>query len=43
MEQLESKNLEQDEKINLIFGYLKKLEQAKQNEDDLNNRKRIGY
>jgi phage regulator Rha-like protein len=43
LEQIESKNMEQDEKINLIFGYLKELEQAKHDEDDFKKRKRIGY
>ncbi|MBN1132358.1 MAG: ORF6N domain-containing protein [Bacteroidales bacterium] len=43
LELLEKKNLEQDEKILLIFKYLKQLEQAKQEEIDFKNRKEIGF
>jgi hypothetical protein len=43
LEQLEKKDLEQDEKILLIFEYLKQLEQVKQDETDFQNRKRIGF
>jgi hypothetical protein len=43
LEQLEKKDLELDEKVNLIFEYLKELEQSKQEETDLKQRKRIGF
>ena len=43
LEQLEKKDLEQDEKIILIFEYLKQLEQAKQDETEFKNRKRVGF
>lgn len=35
--------VEQDQQILLIFEYLKQLEQAKQNQDEQENRKKIGY
>jgi len=40
---LESKDIEQDEKIIIIFEYLKQLEQTKLQESDLKNRRRIGF
>jgi hypothetical protein len=43
LEQLEKKDIEQDDKIMLIFEYLKQLEKAKQEEFDQKNRKKIGY
>jgi phage regulator Rha-like protein len=43
LEQLEKKDLELDEKVNLIFEYLKQLEQSKQEENDFKKRKRIGF
>jgi cell shape-determining protein MreC len=43
LEQLEKKDLELDEKVNLIFEYLKELEQSKQEETDFKPRKRIGF
>ena len=43
LEQLEKKDLELDEKVTLIFEYLKELEQTKQEEADFKQRKRIGY
>lgn len=43
LEQLEKKDLEQDEKIILIFEYLKQLEQTKQDETEFKNRKRVGF
>lgn len=43
LEHLERKDIEQDEKIMLIFEYLKQMEQAKQQELDQENRKPIGY
>jgi len=43
LEQLEKKELEQDEKILLIFEYLKQLEQVKQDEIEYRNRPRIGF
>ena len=43
LEQLEKKELEQDEKIVLIFKYLKQLEKTKQDEIEFKNRKRVGF
>ena len=43
LEQLEKKDLEQDETIILIFEYLKKLKQTKLDESEFKNRKRIGF
>jgi hypothetical protein len=43
LESIEKKEIEQDEKIILIFEYLKQLEQAKQEETVLKERKRIGF
>jgi hypothetical protein len=43
LESIEKKDIEQDEKILLIFEYLKQLEQAKQEETILKERKRIGF
>ena len=35
--------MELDDKVTLIFEYLKQLEQSKQEETDFRNRKRIGF
>jgi hypothetical protein len=43
LESIEKKDIEQDEKILLIFEYLKQLEQAKQEETLFKERRRIGY
>jgi hypothetical protein len=43
LEQLEKKGIEQDDKIMLIFEYLKQLEKSKQEELDFNSRPRIGF
>jgi len=43
LESLEKKDIEQDDKILLIFEYLKQLEQAKQEETQFKERKRIGF
>jgi hypothetical protein len=43
LESIEKKDIEQDEKILLIFEYLKQLEQAKQEETIIKERKRIGF
>lgn len=43
LEMLEKKDIELDEKVSLIFEYLKELEQTKQEETDFKQRKRIGY
>jgi hypothetical protein len=43
LEMLEKKDIELDEKVSLIFEYLKELEQSKQEEPDLKQRKRIGF
>ena len=43
LEQLEKKDIEQDDKIMLIFEYLKQLEKSKKEELDFKNRPRIGF
>jgi hypothetical protein len=43
LEMLEKKDIELDEKVTLIFEYLKELEQSKQEETDFKQRKRIGF
>jgi hypothetical protein len=43
LEQLESKDLEQDDKIIWIFQYLKQLELEKQLDQQHQNRKRVGF
>ena len=43
LEHLEKKDIEQDEKIMLIFEYLKQLEEMNEQELDQKNRKPIGY
>jgi hypothetical protein len=43
LEMLEKKDIELDEKVTLIFDYLKQLEQSKQEETDYKQRKRIGF
>ena len=43
LEQIETKDIEQDKKIMLIFEYLKQLEKAKQEEFKYKNRKKIGF
>jgi ORF6N domain len=43
LESIEKKDVEQDDKILLIFEYLKQLEQAKQEETIIKERKRIGF
>jgi hypothetical protein len=43
LEMLEKKDIELDEKVALIFEYLKELEQTKQEETGLKQRKRIGF
>jgi phage regulator Rha-like protein len=43
LEKLERKDIEQDEKIMVIFEYLKQLEAKKQQEFEQKNRKRIGF
>jgi hypothetical protein len=43
LEMLEKKDIELDEKVALIFEYLKELEQTKQEESDFKQRKRIGF
>ena len=39
---LKEKDIELDEKVTLIFEYLKELEQSKKEETDLKKRTRIG-
>lgn len=43
LDQLQKKDIEQDQQILLIFEYLKQLEQAKQQELEFKERKRIGF
>jgi hypothetical protein len=43
LESIEKKDIEQDDKILLIFEYLKQLEQSKQEETNFQVRKRIGF
>jgi|WetSurMetagenome_2_1015567.scaffolds.fasta_scaffold143727_2 hypothetical protein len=43
LEMLEKKDLELDEKVNLIFEYMRQFEQSKQEEIDFKSRKRIGF
>jgi len=43
LDYLDKKDIEQDERIMLIFEYLKKLEAGKQQEFEQKNRKRIGF
>jgi len=43
LEQLQKKDIEQDQQILLIFEYLKQLEQVKQEELEFKDRKRIGF
>jgi len=43
LEQLQEKDIEQDQKILLIFEYLKQFEEAKQQHLEQSNRKQIGY
>jgi hypothetical protein len=43
LEQLEKKDIEQDDKIMLILDYLKQLEKSKQEELEYRNRQQIGY
>jgi hypothetical protein len=43
LEMLEKKDLELDEKVSLVFEYLKELEQTKQEETDFKQRKKIGF
>ncbi len=43
LEEVSRKVAGHDEKINLIFGYLKEVEQARQEELEQQNRKRIGF
>ena len=43
LDQLQKKEIEQDEKILLVFEYLKQLEQVKQQELEQNRRNKIGY
>jgi len=43
LEQIEKKDIEQDDKISLIFEYLKQLEQTKQQDLEQKNRPKIGF
>ena len=43
LEQIERKDIEQDQKIMLIFEYIKQFESAKQQELEQKNRPQIGF
>ena len=43
LEMLEKKDIELDEKVTLIFEYLKELDQSKQEDTEFKQRKRIGF
>ncbi len=43
LDELERKGIEHDEKIMLIFEYIKQFEESKQKELEYKNRKRVGY
>jgi hypothetical protein len=43
LDQLEKKDIKQDEKIMKIFAYLKQFVDAKQKEKDFKNRKPVGF
>jgi hypothetical protein len=43
LEMLEKKDIELDEKVTLIFEYLKELDQSKQEDTEYKQRKRIGF
>lgn len=43
LELLEKKDMELDEKVSLIFEYLRQLEQSKLEETEFKNRRRIGF
>jgi hypothetical protein len=43
LDQLQKKDIEQDDQIVIIFEYLRQLEQSRQQQDDQANRKRIGF
>ena len=42
-EDLEKKDIEQDDKIQLIMDYIRKLNKVRQDEEEFKNRPRIGY
>jgi len=43
LEELEKKGVERDDKIMLVFEYIKQFEEAKQQELEQKNRNRIGF
>jgi hypothetical protein len=43
LEQIENKDLDQDKKIALIFGYLKQLEKSKKDDTGFRERRKIGF
>jgi hypothetical protein len=43
LDRVEKKEIEHDQQIILIFEYLRQLEQARQQQDDQSNRKKIGF
>ena len=43
LEEIERKDIEQDDKIRIILEYIKRLEKTRQDEMDFKDRPRIGY
>lgn len=43
LEDLERKDIEQDEKIKVVLGYIKQREKAKQDDVEFKDRRRIGF
>lgn len=43
LDQMQKKEIEQDQQILLIFEYLKQLEQSRQQQEDQSRRKLIGF
>jgi hypothetical protein len=43
IEEIQKKDIEQDQQLLLIFEYLKKLERSKQQETEFQERRRIGF
>ena len=43
LEEIQKNEIEQDQQIQLIFEYIKQLEETKQEEQKYKERKRIGY
>jgi hypothetical protein len=43
LEQIEKKDIEHDQQIMLIFEYFRQLEQSRQQQEELAERRRIGF